>query len=65
MTLIDYRPFFAKGCRQSGPVFYELSLHQQIIRAQQLGLTLEEIAIYLKKERAEIDASILAWLREK
>ncbi len=44
--------------------FYELPLHMKIITLQTGGLTLREAAIYLDRDKAIINASILAWLRE-
>ncbi len=44
--------------------FYELPLHMKIINLQAGGLTLREAARRLYVDKAIIDASILAWLRE-
>ena len=65
MTVIDYRQFFSpKPSGFNSPVFHELTLCQQIIKMQKQGRTLREISILLKKKKAEIDDTILAWLRE-
>ena len=64
MTVIDYRQFFSpKPSGFNSPVFHELTLCQQIIQLQMRGHSLRTIAILLKKEKAEIDDAILAWLR--